>query len=82
MSKLRLVASQHRLILLGAVGVSCVALFDLFGIIDLHDLEASTTYNAVIAGIAYGGGGACAMVFGETVVKLFIRGQIALGLRF
>lgn len=82
MSKLRLAASQHRLILMGAAGVSCVALFDMFGIIDLHDLEASITYNALIAGFVYGGGGACAMIFGDIVVKYCIRGQIVLGMKF
>lgn len=82
MSKLKLAASQHRLILMGAAGVSCVALFDFLGLIDLHNLEATITTNALVAGFVYGGGGACAMIFGDIVVKFFIRGQIVLGMKF
>jgi hypothetical protein len=54
-------------------GIGIVALADLSGAVTLHNFSAGPTYNAVIAGVTYGVGGAAGMFARVVIVGLLRR---------
>ena len=56
-----------------AAGVGVIAVADLSGVLTLHNFAAGPTYNAVIAGLTYGVGGAVGMFARVAVLSLVQR---------
>ena len=71
--RLRMVFPQLGEVLAMTAGIGIIALADLSGAVTLHNFNAGPTYNAVIAGLTYGIGGAAGMFARVVIVDLLRR---------